>query len=204
MISHIGVNGVKLQLIHHSQRKPIPHVLNNLLTKQATSINTTLASLCTISLHNLTFSLLRQFCINFLSPGYHCKMTTIIKSLILLLPLLFYSFSTETEARPFNIMLPRNSPTDVNDGLFDGLALGAIKQAGPSPGEGHKLIDSHTLGGIKDSGPSPGAGHKFVDSQTLGGIKESGPSGPGEGHKLVDKRILEGNKQSGPSPGEGH
>ncbi|KAK3221653.1 hypothetical protein Dsin_008678 [Dipteronia sinensis] len=66
-----------------------------------------------------------------------------------------------TQARPFNIMAPQiNVRCNEGglDGFFGGLSLGAIKQSGPSPGEGHKVTDS--LGGIKESGPSPrGSGH---------------------------------------------
>ncbi|KAH7566642.1 hypothetical protein ACOSP7_023224 [Xanthoceras sorbifolium] len=131
-------------------------------------------------------------------------MAAILKSslglLFILLLLINSTFIIETEARPFNIMVPQiNFPSNEElDGFFSGLSLGAMKQSGPSPGEGHKFTDS--LGGIKESGPSPGEGHKFTDS--LGGIKESGPS-PGEGHKFTDS--LGGIKESGPSPrGEGH
>ncbi|CAN0863886.1 hypothetical protein LINGRAHAP2_LOCUS8803 [Linum grandiflorum] len=40
--------------------------------------------------------------------------------------------------------------------FFDGLALGAIKESGPSPGVGHSFTNS------KNSGPSPGVGHRVV------------------------------------------
>ena len=63
------------------------------------------------------------------------------------------------------------------------LSIGAIKQSGPSPGDGHRFTNVGTLGGIK-SGPSPGDGHRFTNVGTLGGIKDSGPS-PGDGHKYV-------------------
>lgn len=87
------------------------------------------------------------------------------------------------EARPLSIIETGNSATgrEVVD-FFDWLSLGAIKQSGPSPGEGHKFTNVDTLGGIKESGPSSGGeGHKFTNSETLGGIKNSGPS-PGQGH----------------------
>ncbi|KAF5752865.1 hypothetical protein HS088_TW01G00783 [Tripterygium wilfordii] len=66
----------------------------------------------------------------------------------------------EIEARPLNIMKPRNPERRVTiNGFLNGLQ--SIKDSGPSPGVGHKYADSHTLGlgGIKDSGPSPGQGH---------------------------------------------
>ncbi|CAL9015995.1 unnamed protein product [Prunus brigantina] len=40
-------------------------------------------------------------------------------------------------------------------GFLDGLSLGAIKESGPSPGEGHKFTNQQTLGGIKKPSPSP-------------------------------------------------
>ncbi|KAI3411344.1 uncharacterized protein J3R85_018133 [Psidium guajava] len=66
------------------------------------------------------------------------------------------------EARPFNVMEPKAPAGGACGGFFDGLSLGAIKQSGPSPGEGHKFTNSETLGGRKDSGPSPGQGHGHV------------------------------------------
>ncbi|KAL3726084.1 hypothetical protein ACJRO7_031039 [Eucalyptus globulus] len=103
---------------------------------------------------------------------------------ILLVLAMLSAIFVANEARPFNVMETK-APVGVScGGFFDGLSLGAIKQAGPSPGEGHKFTNSKTLGGIKDSGPSPGEGHKFTNSETLGGIKDSGPS-PGEGHGHV-------------------
>ncbi|XP_010437241.1 PREDICTED: uncharacterized protein LOC104721034 [Camelina sativa] len=46
-------------------------------------------------------------------------------------------------------------------GFFDALALGSIKDSGPSPGEGHKFVDrKDTFRFDKHSGPSPsGPGH---------------------------------------------
>ncbi|CAL0313450.1 unnamed protein product [Lupinus luteus] len=82
------------------------------------------------------------------------------------------------ESRPLSIIDARNSATEE-------LSLGAMKQSGPSPGEGHKVTSTNTLGlgGIKNSGPSSGGeGHKFTNSETHGGLKNSGPSSGGEGH----------------------
>ncbi|KAL3726098.1 hypothetical protein ACJRO7_031053 [Eucalyptus globulus] len=104
---------------------------------------------------------------------------------ILLVPAMLSVIFVANEARPFNVM-ETTAPVGVDcGGFFNGLLLGAIKQAGPSPGEGHKFINLKTLRGIKDSGVSPGEGHKFTKLETLGGIKDSGPSPPGEGHKHV-------------------
>ncbi|KAF1874182.1 hypothetical protein Lal_00041629 [Lupinus albus] len=90
-----------------------------------------------------------------------------------------------SEARPLSIIDARNSATrEEVVQFFDWLSLRAMKQSGPSPGEGHKFTNTNTLGlgGIKNSGPSSGGeGHKFTNSETLGGIKDSGPS-PGLGH----------------------
>ncbi|OWM65660.1 hypothetical protein CDL15_Pgr017157 [Punica granatum] len=78
--------------------------------------------------------------------------------------LLSFMSSNVIEARPFNIM--KQGPRSGNvlkyrEGFFNGLALGAIKQSGPSPGQGNKFVDYRTygLGGMKDGGPSPGQGH---------------------------------------------
>ncbi|KAG9440372.1 hypothetical protein H6P81_020537 [Aristolochia fimbriata] len=80
-----------------------------------------------------------------------------------------------------------------------------VKQAGPSPGAGHAVINSegrkfaghvHGLGGIKDSGASPGRignppgsdeseGRKFAAAHVFGAMKDSGPS-PGVGHAYVN------------------
>ncbi|KAF5752864.1 hypothetical protein HS088_TW01G00782 [Tripterygium wilfordii] len=87
-------------------------------------------------------------------------MTSTYKSLtsFFLMLLLLNSIIPEIEARPFNIMKPRNPESGVTiTGFLNGLK--SIKQSGPSPGEGNKYADSRTLGGIKDSGPSPGEGH---------------------------------------------
>lgn len=62
-----------------------------------------------------------------------------------------------TKARPIiNIgdhLRPRNK------GFFKGFFWEAVKQSGPSPGEGNKFAEQRTLGGVNDSGPSPGKGH---------------------------------------------
>lgn len=72
--------------------------------------------------------------------------------------LLLLLLGSTTQARPINI-LKWDRPRIIEDkGFFDGLFLGAIKQSGPSPGQGNKYTDSQTFGGIKD-GPSPGTGH---------------------------------------------
>ncbi len=60
-------------------------------------------------------------------------------------------------------MEPLGTASGGCGGFFDGLSLGAIKQSGPSPGEGHKFTNQETLGGIKESGPSPGEGHNYVN-----------------------------------------
>ncbi|TYI07947.1 hypothetical protein ES332_A10G262000v1 [Gossypium tomentosum] len=129
--------------------------------------------------------------------------------------LLLSSIAIVGEARdPFNTLTPQNFAGGRVSNIFDiGLYLGAIKEAGPSRGEGHsivegqKLLNGLALGGLKDSGPSPGVGNKFtderpspgvgnklIDSRTIGGIKDSGPS-PGTGNKFTE---------SGPSPGTGN
>ncbi|KAK3416476.1 hypothetical protein EUGRSUZ_H02228 [Eucalyptus grandis] len=100
------------------------------------------------------------------------RSTTRALHILLVLAMLSPTF-VANGARPFNVMEPKAPVGVACGGFFDGLSLGAIKQAG------HKFTNSETLGGIKDLGPSPpGEGHKFTNSETLGGIKDSG----GEGH----------------------
>lgn len=74
--------------------------------------------------------------------------------LALLISLLVFG-PAMTEARPFNILKPDRRPCfDGNKGFFDVWSLGAIKQSGPSPGQGNKYTDS-----VNKDGPSPGKGH---------------------------------------------
>ncbi|KAJ4834602.1 hypothetical protein Tsubulata_024479 [Turnera subulata] len=80
-------------------------------------------------------------------------MAKALKLFSFLFILFLVSISSTTQARPFNI-LKSDVPRIKDKGFFDGLALGAIKQSGPSPGAGN----SNLFGGIKD-GPSPGTGH---------------------------------------------
>ncbi|KAL4644719.1 hypothetical protein ACB092_02G184800 [Castanea dentata] len=72
---------------------------------------------------------------------------------------LLNSIFIATEARPLNFMDSRGTAFGGSGGFFDGLSLGAMKESGPSPGEGHKFTNSETLGGIKQAVPSPGVGH---------------------------------------------
>ncbi|KDP32002.1 hypothetical protein JCGZ_12463 [Jatropha curcas] len=65
---------------------------------------------------------------------------------------------SKTQARPLNT-LESHGPRVRDKGFFDGLFLGAIKQSGPSPGQGNRLTDSRSFGGINKDGPSPGQGH---------------------------------------------
>ncbi|KAJ7952804.1 variant surface antigen F-like [Quillaja saponaria] len=87
---------------------------------------------------------------------------TILKcaSLFVLLLLFMNSAFVVIEARPLsNVIEPSHFAGGGAVDFFEWLSLGAIKQSGPSPGEGHKFTNYQTLGGIKDSGPSPGNGH---------------------------------------------
>ncbi|KAL8546386.1 hypothetical protein ACS0TY_006202 [Phlomoides rotata] len=55
-------------------------------------------------------------------------------------------------------------------------SLFVVIKEGPSPGEGHKIINAHTLGeGIKDSGDN------YVNATPLQGVEDSGSSS-GAGH----------------------
>lgn len=49
-----------------------------------------------------------------------------------------------------------------------------VVKDGPSPGEGHTVVNGFTFGGVKESGPSPGEGHKYAEAKPLGGVKDSG------------------------------
>ncbi len=104
-----------------------------------------------------------------------------MKSFISLLIILVLLLSFKSEARPFNILKSGSHHHQgiESKGFFVGLYLGAIKQSGPSPGQGNKFTDAQTFGAVKD-GPSPGQGNKFTDAQTFG-VAKDGPS-PGQGH----------------------
>lgn len=87
-----------------------------------------------------------------------------IFSLFFFLVLLSFRPLSFAEARPFNVMKDGHQRSNVlrhHECFFTGLALGAIKQSGPRPGEGNKFVDFRSLGlgGRKDGGPSPGQGH---------------------------------------------
>ncbi|KAI4383435.1 hypothetical protein MLD38_009271 [Melastoma candidum] len=97
--------------------------------------------------------------------------------------LLFVSLDARViKARPLNISKqPKGWAADdgLSNGSFNGFILGAMKQAGPSHGEGHKFVDTVRAA---DEEPGMGDGHKFVDSRnTTVRVMDSGPS-PGEGH----------------------
>lgn len=79
-------------------------------------------------------------------------------SLILLFLLVTLINLLVSEARPL-IILKIHGPNDTRS--FDWLTLNGIKD-GPSPGVCHKSTDTQNFGGIKDPGPSPGEGHKLV------------------------------------------
>jgi hypothetical protein len=42
---------------------------------------------------------------------------------------------------------------------------------------------------LKDAGPSPGVGHRLKKLQNLEGMKDSGPSSGGVGHKYKTNNI---------------
>ncbi|KAA8536235.1 hypothetical protein F0562_028713 [Nyssa sinensis] len=83
---------------------------------------------------------------------------------LLLLSLFLSSQLYATNARPVNSAGLRGSNNKEKEDLLDKLSFVAVKNSGPSPGEGHKYEDSQTLLGTQDSGPSPGEGHKNVPS----------------------------------------
>nr|XP_004497272.1 PAMP-induced secreted peptide 2 [Cicer arietinum] len=116
-------------------------------------------------------------------------MDTRLKSFVTFLTLILLLVSLfVTEARPLL------SPLQDKEGVIGEVngVFRTLKEAGPSPGIGHRLKKLQNLGGIKDSGPSSGGvghikvqnfeGHKINTIQVLGVIKHSGPS-PGEGHR---------------------
>ncbi|KAI4330260.1 hypothetical protein MLD38_028560 [Melastoma candidum] len=90
------------------------------------------------------------------------------------------------EARPLNAMslkgLAIESNSGSSDGFFNVLLLGAMKQSGPSPGEGHKFTDSEAMDHIADKGPSTGTAHGFASSGEMAHVMDSGPSSGGGGH----------------------
>ncbi|KAG7544741.1 hypothetical protein ISN44_As12g003120 [Arabidopsis suecica] len=66
--------------------------------------------------------------------------------------------SVLVESRPLGLT---KTEEKLVAGFFDGLSLGSMKDSGPSPGEGHKVVErSDTFRFDKHSGPSPsGPGH---------------------------------------------
>ncbi|GLT78857.1 hypothetical protein SLA2020_503760 [Shorea laevis] len=76
---------------------------------------------------------------------------------LILIIIFFQSFVSTTKARPIINIVDHLRPR--NKGFFKGFSLEAVKQSGPSPGEGIKFAEKRTLGGVKNSGPSPGEGH---------------------------------------------
>ncbi|KAI4326054.1 hypothetical protein MLD38_031408 [Melastoma candidum] len=91
------------------------------------------------------------------------------------------------EARPLNVVNRSKCITTAVDigfseGFFDGLLLGAIKQSGPSPGDGHKFTDSDATRHAKDEGVRTGARHGFTSSGNMAHVMDSGPSDGGAGH----------------------
>ncbi|KAL6964050.1 hypothetical protein U1Q18_035106, partial [Sarracenia purpurea var. burkii] len=61
-----------------------------------------------------------------------------------------------TEPRPLNGRASSSFRT------VEELSVKAMKNSGPSPGDGHKYKQLKTLGMVKQSGPSPGEGHSYV------------------------------------------
>lgn len=113
---------------------------------------------------------------------------------ILLVSLFVSLLPNVSEARPFL------SPLQGREGVIGEVngVFRTLKDAGPSPGVGHKLKNLQKLqnfGGMKNSGPNTHGvvrhiklhnfeDHKLNTVQGLGVIKHSGPS-PGEGHKYI-------------------
>ncbi|CAI0461587.1 unnamed protein product [Linum tenue] len=83
------------------------------------------------------------------------------------------------ESRPLNILKRPDAQSGgswwADAAFWEGLALGAVKQSGPSPGVGNSFTDGLALGAVKQSGPSPGVGNSFTYAAN------DGPS-PGVGH----------------------
>ncbi|KEH44093.1 hypothetical protein MtrunA17_Chr1g0208001 [Medicago truncatula] len=91
---------------------------------------------------------------------------------ILLVSLFVSLLPNVSEARPFL------SPLQGREGVIGEVngVFRTLKDAGPSPGVGHKLKNLQKLHNFED--------HKLNTVQGLGVIKHSGPS-PGEGHKYI-------------------
>ncbi|CAI0461588.1 unnamed protein product, partial [Linum tenue] len=71
--------------------------------------------------------------------------------------LLFSLFFLRVESRPFNILKRPDAQSGgswwADAAFWEGLALGAVKQSGPSPGVGNSFTYA------ANDGPSPGVGH---------------------------------------------
>jgi hypothetical protein len=82
------------------------------------------------------------------------KSSVTFLTLILFVSLLVSLVPNVTEARPLV------SPLLVKEGVNG--VFRTLKDAGPSPGVGHRLKKLQNLEGMKDSGPSSGGvGHKY-------------------------------------------
>lgn len=87
------------------------------------------------------------------------REVTKFSSFLLILLIMF--FSSKSEARHFVVLRSEHRGNGHSyEGFSGGFNLGAIKQSGPSPGQGNKFTDSITHQGFKfDGRPSPGQGH---------------------------------------------
>ncbi|WCJ31280.1 hypothetical protein M5689_012786 [Euphorbia peplus] len=83
-------------------------------------------------------------------------MTKLNLNFLSILFIVFVVLGSSIQARPLNIL--ESTPGIGDKGFLNGLSLGAIKQSGPSPGQGNSYTDSHIFGSNK-AGPSPGQGH---------------------------------------------
>ncbi|OVA03723.1 hypothetical protein BVC80_1431g39 [Macleaya cordata] len=99
-------------------------------------------------------------------------MARALNSFLLLLFITSILFISSTQARPLNVLEAGINCPDgkvVYKYFANHLALGAIKESGPSPGgKGHRFTGTTTtdaLGVKKNSGPSPGEGHSYINGE---------------------------------------
>lgn len=109
-------------------------------------------------------------------------MDTRINSSVTFLALILLVFLFVLEARPLL------SPLQGKEGVIGEVngVFRTLKEAGPSPGVGHRHKKLQIIGGMEDSGPSSGGvghiklhnveGQKFNTVQVIGVIKHSSPS----------------------------
>ncbi|CAL1380753.1 unnamed protein product [Linum trigynum] len=80
-----------------------------------------------------------------------------ILTVLIAVAVMIHVLGCGVESRPFKILKRPDAQSGgswwADAAFWEGLALGAVKQSGPSPGVGNSFTDA------ANDGPSPGVGH---------------------------------------------